>query len=672
MNFGAKLKEAVHPLQSSEATRGEVDSKTPGSFPVDDAPTPVESNQRSGIDMPSHERNKLHKHNHSRASADEETMSHGHSYKDSGVGLTDTVSQVPVQGLPATQHDAHRAATGYNQGTDLEEKTKRGLGDTVAGTTGLAVHEDQEGGLGFRKGENEPNSQEGEHSNTTAAEHPYWGDLPRGAGVYNTVVGRGSPEGDINRHQEIHGGEHRDHSGMATSNLAGDDPANDLHQRPSPVVASQIKTPDESQEIPNQKDSRLKEVAAGAGVAGVSAAGTYEAGKAHNEDNNYRNLEETTHPKQSGSMKEKNTRGVFQRDHKSTQERDDKLNDDRHAKNTKHEKESKLAAMFHRGGHNKHDDESGSKKETPEDKDKDFSPVPAVAATGIGGVATYNAASRPNTQNEFEDRTADNRNFQSDNQNDSHKYGMSSGQPAETLTADPTVPPSKPSLSHGKGECSKETKFKNNQISTDTAAGLEAGVLASQELERKGHDVNPQSATDEGSQNPTFDHPARSEPANQASFSIPVTSKVESTTTPAFTSHANEGKYNILASGTPSGVKIESEAIDKPGLPSREIPTAQDEHYGTKTGAELGVAGLGAAAMRSQPGQEKSEERTFEEEGRVNKPIKHEPVEQPQGRSSAPTTAAVEFGSKRVIHQCKKCGEDNDISGYFSNISSGN
>ncbi|KAJ4323527.1 hypothetical protein N0V84_004266 [Fusarium piperis] len=248
MNLGAKVKEILHSGDSEDAARGEVDRNTPGSFPVDDM-TPAESQKHASA---SHEHNKLHKPNDPRGWSEDNARARGHGYTDSGVGLTDpherqTTTQEVASEKPTEPIERTADYTADNRlGDDANPAFQEPAGDTIASSN---------------------------------KEHPYWGDLPRGAGVYNTVAGHGSPEDDTQRHRAIHSGETNP---AATSSQAGSaapvggQPLDFASQGTDPYSAQQ-----DTRETTHERalGSRFNEDLSGAAAEGIVGAGAYELGK---------------------------------------------------------------------------------------------------------------------------------------------------------------------------------------------------------------------------------------------------------------------------------------------------------------------------------------------------------------------------------------------------------
>ncbi|KAI7763592.1 hypothetical protein LZL87_010647 [Fusarium oxysporum] len=224
-------------------------------------------------------------------------------------------------------------------------------------------------------------------------------------------------------------------------------------------------------------------------------------------------------------------------------------------------------------------------------------------------------------------------------------------QPTSTSTRDPT------SQSY-----QQEGSHRGAGLATGAAAGLGAGALASHESNKRDEDrylSNDGSRTAQtgtsagfGTSSSAFDN-SHHEPSRQSEHSQRSTGSHHST----LAENANAGKYNTLASGTPSGVAYDD---DLSTSRSSQQPASQkkDDHFGAKAaGLGAAAAGAGTAAALSRNKDEKPE--TERKLGRDTE-------------SHRPITGAVapQVGTnKPVIHKCQKCGEDNDISKYFTSNS---
>lgn len=245
MTLGAKVKEILHSGDSEDAARGEVDRNTPGSFPVDDM-TPTETQKHTST---SHEHNKLHKPNDPRGWSEDDARARGHGYTDSGVGLTD-----PHDSQATTQKVASEKPTEpMERSTDYSPDSRLG-----------------------READRKPQEPVGDTTAPSHKEHPYWGDLPRGAGVYNTIAGHGSPEDDAQRHRAIHSGETNPTATAGSASAAGSQPLDFATQGADPYSAQQ----DTRQTTHDRAlGSRFNEGLGSAAAAGIVGAGAYELGK---------------------------------------------------------------------------------------------------------------------------------------------------------------------------------------------------------------------------------------------------------------------------------------------------------------------------------------------------------------------------------------------------------
>ncbi|RKL08241.1 hypothetical protein BFJ68_g9588 [Fusarium oxysporum] len=240
-------------------------------------------------------------------------------------------------------------------------------------------------------------------------------------------------------------------------------------------------------------------------------------------------------------------------------------------------------------------------------------------------------------------------------------------QPTSTSTRDPT------SQSY-----QQEESHRGAGLATGAAAGLGAGALASHESNKRDEDrylSNDGSRTAQtgttgtttgtgagfGTSSSAFDS-SRHEPSRKSEHSQRSTGSHHST----LAENANAGKYNTLASGTPSGVAYDD---DLSTSRSTQQPASQkkDDHFGAKAaGLGAAAAGAGTAAALSRNKDEKPVEDKIREEPETERKLDRDT------ESHRPITGAVapQVGTnKPVIHKCQKCGEDNDISKYFTSDS---
>ncbi|KAH6893521.1 hypothetical protein B0T10DRAFT_275327 [Thelonectria olida] len=672
MDLSTRVKEVLRG-ESHDTSKNDIDtSKTPGAFPetpaaVTDDSSPREMQQTSAFDTTGseHERNKLHKPNDPRGWTDEERRAHGHGYTDSGVGgmTTDPLQQESnYTHQPAdTSYDNQRAVAPGEQGTSFDEKREHGeYGEHVdtgaAGTTALGSQPQHQSSVP----ESVPiGSQEGEH--------PYWGNLPQGEGVYNTVTGHGSKEDEARRSE----------SGpvQATTKSLDDDAANTAHQRSLPLGTSgtagtsryeSLNDPQnpESQTVGEQKESHYKEGLAGGAAAGVAAAGAYGLEKKHGEENLRKHAtdqsetehpedkkdskmfglfrrsskssptatkEEFVEPEHSAEKKEGRSFSLLHRGPKSQPKEKDVAKDEVLAQEPKAEKEKKLSGLFH---HRSHDDKKATDPEFKEpvyEQEKDHGhskAAPALALAGAGGATAY-AATRGHDEDESRarDKSTTGQHVQPTSQIGGSQYNtLSSGTTSGIQPQDHTSTQSHEPLTSGKEHSSFPAAAGLG------AAGLGAGALASKGLDHRrdergeqstamdtSRDLKPTAQTSDfnapmgtsmgtssgitGSQDPSFGA------YNTSTSTAPR--DTSSMTVEPITKHANKGEYNVLSSGTPSGIKIDDDVDTQPTLhdpprdtlhresQSRELPIhdTHDKHHDSKTSTGLGAAGLGAAGL---------------------------------------------------------------------------
>ncbi|KAI0889329.1 uncharacterized protein GGS22DRAFT_196910 [Annulohypoxylon maeteangense] len=212
----------------------------PGSFPTDDMlSTPTEqSNLASPASHPHH--NKLHKREDPRGWVGEGKAARGHQHTDSGVGLTDTnaldyhtqskanekafqsnqpflqrhaqpdtpsniadakpVNQHEIGGKPGVMTGAYSRLDENNRtypkpapqdSTRQETNTARGVpGSATRGASLVTPEAGTKAGIDNRGVEQNNLMQ----SSQFEQDDPYWGDVPYGTGIYNTVTGHGSSE----------------------------------------------------------------------------------------------------------------------------------------------------------------------------------------------------------------------------------------------------------------------------------------------------------------------------------------------------------------------------------------------------------------------------------------------------------------------------------------------
>ncbi|KAI1045289.1 hypothetical protein LB505_013940 [Fusarium chuoi] len=223
----------------------------------------------------------------------------------------------------------------------------------------------------------------------------------------------------------------------------------------------------------------------------------------------------------------------------------------------------------------------------------------------------------------------------------------------------------------------QEGSHRGAGLATGAAAGLGAGALASHESSKRDEDrylSNDGSRTAQpgttgttstgaglGTSSSAFDS-SHNEPSRKSEHSQRSTGSHHST----LAENANAGKYNTLASGTPSGVAYDDDLVTSR---SSQQPTSEkkdDSHFGAKAaGLGAAAAGAGTAAALSRNKDEKPVEDKIREEPEAERKLDQTESHKPITGSVAPQVGT----NKPVIHKCQKCGEDNDISKYFTSNS---
>jgi hypothetical protein len=265
--LGDKIKSAFGNVEhSSEVERGMVDQRTPGAYPSEDSgvhggvdqphigakPVPSSGHQDlggtsrdPGMATGFSELNKPHEKEHRSEygvpAAQNATLSkeHGHRHADSGVGLRDsehninTTRDTPFSSSKnsSSQHDSKMAT---DQAGRPETSAVPGTGAVSAGSSGVAPEElgaDRSGkkadatnsgtagdlggdgkstgghgamATGISQSDESHNKvASGKEKSETKSDEPYWGDLPKGTGVYNTVTGHGSGEDESTQHRNL-------------------------------------------------------------------------------------------------------------------------------------------------------------------------------------------------------------------------------------------------------------------------------------------------------------------------------------------------------------------------------------------------------------------------------------------------------------------------------------
>ncbi|KAF4454071.1 hypothetical protein F53441_3356 [Fusarium austroafricanum] len=250
------------------------------------------------------------------------------------------------------------------------------------------------------------------------------------------------------------------------------------------------------------------------------------------------------------------------------------------------------------------------------------------------------------------------------------QHGLESNRGLESqgthLTQSSTIDPT--SQSHP-----QESSHRGTGLAAGTAAGLGAAGLASYESNKQDDrflsndsSMGSQSRTT-GTGGPMGTSSSAFNSSKTEPFSQGQTQSGQGHH-PTLAERANAGKYNTLSSGTPSGVAYDDDLnTTRSTQPASVEPQKKDHHYGTAAGLGASAAGAGTAAAMSRHKDEKPVEKDPNQDKKDL--FKSEPQTERKLDEHRPITGAVAPGSglnKPVIHKCQKCGEDNDISSYFT------
>ncbi|KAH8174735.1 hypothetical protein LIA77_06154 [Sarocladium implicatum] len=698
MSLNDRVKDA---LQGSDS-----DVRPPGSFPTDDM-SPEDKNTISNT----HQRNKLHKANDPRG------RGHGHSDSGVGImdssnepaATKEPVEEAyaPAEGYEERREHAKRSnvAEFDDVKADKHDTTEydvdpNDLGTTAATATGANVVDNT--ARTKTEDDNVPHNvvRTGKQGSTLDHADPYWGNLPQGQGTYNTVAGHGSSSDEARRH---HSGD--DTSGQRTFPLVTDR-TRQHHQDPA---ERRFEDQQETQHKESQKDSHWKEGTAGAAGAGAAGTAAYLATRDHDErtKNEPEETAEEKEKKKSGGLF-----GIFHRDHKGDKHKEDKHKEDtkltkEDKKHTREEKAAPIAAAGFASRDDKHHDEQTYKQLEGDNHRSAKDPAVAAAATAY---ATH--AHDGNTSSQREDPIARGNDDSYNRLADGTPSGVRTGGPEPAITREPVT--SAATDDHKDSNRNAAVYGTAGTAAALGAGGYAAHELRKDRDEKRDEPLSRDTTTttttrDEAprsggwftspvtntsqttdpvqSQRDTFTQEDSSRRANPAVAAAPVVaasslsrdpaadtypSAATTTTTantstsasqpamrepsteiPRTTATANEGKYNTLSSGTPSGINVGG--TDKPATTSAAttLPTVQDEKSNRGAMATAGIAATAAGAGGAYYATRDDEQKKPEEE----KPLQKE---------TKTTTSSVLPGSvggqEKVTHKCVKCGEENDVT----------
>jgi ribosomal protein L12E/L44/L45/RPP1/RPP2 len=666
-----------------------------------------------------HQRNKLHKANDPRGKS--------HGYSDSGVGLEQSnepaltkepveAAYAPAEGYEERREHAKRSdvaefddVTAYQHDTTEYDVDPKDLGATAGTTTGATIRttdDDSSARNQVRTGTNK---------STVDHKDPYWGDIPQGQGVYNTVAGHGSSSDEARRqHTTDDSTEHRSFP-LVTDRT---------RQHPEETSTSEAREPEKTHE----KDSHWKEGTAGAAVAGAAGTAAYKASR-DNEDRC-----KTTETEETAEEKEKKGRGglfgVFHRSKDDKEkEKDHHHKDKEHHHKEKHAKEEKAAPVAAAGYATREDrrqDEQRYQDQNRFDNTRSTKTDPALAAAAVAYSQHHDrntSASRHNdpatrsnegeyntlssgtasgvrsgdsgaatardtaTTRDLDDRKESNRNAAvygtagaaalGAGGYAAHEYRKEREEEHEPLNKDTQEQSSRSggwftapltSTSHSTDPSQSQRDTYTTDDSSKRTGGLAAAPLTTSSSTRDPAQNHREAYTTDDSSRRTGGFAAAPVPISTstrdpAADSYPSTSTTNtqqpavrepSAEIPRATEDANHGKYNTLASGTPSGINL---GDDKPKA-ATSLPAVTDEKSNKGAMATAGLAaagaGAGAAALASRHDDEKDKEPEKTREKSLQKDT----------YTSGVVPGAV-GSQQKVTHKCVKCGEENDITQYF-------
>ena len=367
MSLGTKIKEALRGPHSPETAEG--DQSVPGSFPTDDvsgstakAPGQDAATDSSGLGTSGSLHNKLHKRDDPRGWEASGDRGPGHTHTDSGVGLLTSDPSahrdqgsaghnIPRKTAPDVGHGSGtQAAATYTPGNTHGEQPAAYASPTHAygqqshqqqtpqhGTAAPAYPSDssrpytEDVGSGTTSGagataaasvpttsssgpDDKHNVPGGDRSTgDVVGKDPYWGDIPRGAGVYNTVTGHGSHEDD-ERHGQHQSSQHTHSSNAAAASLGT---KNDATNQPPSLRASDHTSKE------HREHSGVRDSAVPAGAAVGAGAAAYGLDKKHQQAQDEKNRGHESEPhRQEKEGAGSKLAGLFHRDHKDEKEKD--------------------------------------------------------------------------------------------------------------------------------------------------------------------------------------------------------------------------------------------------------------------------------------------------------------------------------------------------------------
>ncbi|KAI6084476.1 hypothetical protein F4821DRAFT_242623 [Hypoxylon rubiginosum] len=686
----------------------------PGSFPV----TPGEQDI-----MASSGRNKLHKADDPRGWSEEERAARGHQYTDSGVGLTDSSSRTPYSqprdsATTAGFYDSNKGAISQNRETVPATNPTTTFGTNPTTTSGSTDYRSVDSKPGVMtgaysrldnssSGSNYPESTTRDpayqsHSNATGAEavnpaigvattaplsntgetdsnssgrnivrsglkgntdldheDPYWGDVPRGAGVYNTVTGHGSSEKP------------------ADGSILARDPRHGYDDQRAFPLHDSSNTATRGETSPHNS-SRFKEGLAESGAgAGAGIAASELSGKQHDWKHEKEAKEPTTHKHETAEPKKEGIiASLFHRgDHKDEDNKHEKKHEAKEEKREAKEEKHEARELKHEAKHEQKLNAKGPAKDDKPLTDRDAGVALAAASTAYGAKGQSDKHDRRHRESEtgfkenspnalyrhpnekVADKPAQGTSTQHQQGNDpfiAAGYTGLIGQHPSQATGD-SYPSSGDATTRGNPLTSqtaeKSSQHDNSKVGYGLAAagaGAGAGYAAHKHANRdedsykvpvtgSSYNNNPSTTSrtvpQQSDAGYTIGEPrlgvmsgtsGATRPSEQQS--VPGTNTITGTSSSAYPSQAGSGypsqtgggyqsqtggaypsqtgtthhdKYNTLSDGTPSGVDIGNHHGDKKNVaPTSSTSYTTDPNRATRdnhSGAKATAAGAGVA-----------------------------------------------------------------------------
>ncbi|KAI0117667.1 hypothetical protein GGR51DRAFT_262196 [Nemania sp. FL0031] len=507
----------------------------------------------------------------------------------------------------------------------------------------------------------------------TKRNEPYWGDLPYGAGVYNGVTGHGSNESTAHQksthdqfsttttnpgvHNGVIGhGSHESTSPQVSKHdpdMAMKDSSREQRVFPLSNDANTKTVSNLNNTEKRGRDSHMKEVLAG---AGATAAGGYAAHEYLNKDDNKKleatddkrvsekpsKLEQSKSATTSSPQSQKKTESVADKNEGKeslaavipTKHSESKTAEKKSEK-TGNEKQQEKSAK-----HEKNEKDNKIEKDEKDNSDLGYFGAAAAAATGVGAYGMHEQAKRNNSKEH--------------SSNPENKASLSAV-PHSTARE-----PARDKIEPLNNNVSKQATSHEQPRSNIPATGALAGI---------------DSNTANQSHNTAHSGPSHSNVPSEGTSSNIVTGR-RKPTDHSSTDSSHGGQYNVLSSGTPSGINLEQQDREGQFLKLSATPPTSQGRTATSTVRQTQQARdpkLQAAAMpmpMPTSGVSKKEATMKENEYKNEKSNTHAGAAamgagaMGAGAGAGALMSGGHSSVRKVTHRCTKCGEENDISEY--------